>query len=66
VPSRVDAAHPRHVQVHDDDVGSELAHDPHRLGAARRLADDLDSLLLEQVPEPGPEQIVVVDDQDAK
>ena len=28
VPRRVDAAHPRHVQVHDDDVGRELADDP--------------------------------------
>ena len=66
VAGRVDAAHARHVQVHDDDVGSELAHDPHGLGAARRLADDLDSLLLEQVAEACPEQVVVVDDQHAE
>ena len=41
VARRLDAAHARHVQVHDDDVGRELAHDPNRLGAGRGLADDL-------------------------
>ena len=65
VPRRIDAAHAGHVEVHDDDVRRELADDPHRLRSARRLADDLDALLLEQVPQAGPEEIVVVDDQDA-
>ena len=30
------------------------------------MTDDLDPLLLEQVPEPGPEQVVVVDEQHAQ
>jgi hypothetical protein len=34
-----------------------------RLGAARGLGDDVDALLLEQVAEPGAEEIVVVDQQ---
>src|SRR5918911_1310761 len=47
VPRRLDAAHPRHVQVHDDDVGRELAHHPDGVGAGAGLAHDLDPLLLE-------------------
>ena len=31
----------------------------------RRLADDLDALLLEQVAQAGPEEVVVVDEQHA-
>ena len=38
----------------------------HGLRAGRGLADDLDALLLEQVAEPRPEQVVVVDDQHAE
>ena len=56
----------RHVQVHDDDVRGELPHDPDRVGALPRLAHDHDALLLEQVPQAGPEQVVVVDQQDAE
>ena len=66
LPRRLDAAHARHVQVHDDDVRRELAHEPERLVAVGRLADDLDALLLEQVAQAGPEQVVVVDEQDAQ
>ena len=58
--------HPGHVQVHHDDVRRELADRADRLGARRRLADDLDALLLEQVAKPGSEEVVVVDDQDAE
>ena len=46
--------------------GASSRCDPHRLGAAGCLADDLDALLLEQVPESGAEEVVVVDDQHAK
>ncbi len=35
------------------------------LGAARRFADDGDALLLEQGTQPVPEEIVVVDQEDA-
>ncbi len=34
-----------------------------RLGARRGLADDLEPLLLEQVPQAGPEEVVVVHEQ---
>ena len=34
-----------------------------RLGAGRGLADDLELLLLEQVPQPRPEQVVIVDQE---
>ena len=37
-----------------------------RLRAVRRLADDLHALLLEQVAEPGAEEVVVVDEQHAE
>ena len=66
VARRFDAAHARHVEVHDDDVGRDLAHDAHRLVAAGRLADDLHALLLEQVAEARAEQVVVVDDEHAE
>ncbi len=63
MPGRVDAAHSRHVQVHHDDVGRDLAHDPDGFRTARGLADDLDALLLEQVAQARAEQVVVVDDE---
>jgi hypothetical protein len=63
VAGRFDAAHRRHVEVHHDDVGRELADVHYRLGAGRGLADDLELLLLEQVPQPRPEEVVIVDQQ---
>ena len=65
VPRRLDAGHPRHVQVHHDDVRRRLADEAQRLRAGRRLADDVDALLLEQVAQPGAEEVVVVDEQHA-
>jgi len=53
------------VQVHDHDVRSRFADDPERLCAGRGLADDRDTLLLEQVAETGAEEVVVVDEKDA-
>ena len=61
----LDAGHPRHVEIHDDDVGRREADVLQRLRAGRRLGDDLHALLLEQVPEPRPEEVVVVDEQHA-
>ena len=46
--------------------GRELAHHADGLGSVGGLADDLDGLLLEQVAQPGPKQVMVVDQQDAK
>jgi hypothetical protein len=66
VPGRLDPAHLRHVQIHDDDVRSCLPNEPYCLEAVGRLAEHLDArLLLEQVPEARPEEIVVVDEDDA-
>ena len=59
----LDSGHPRHVEVHHDDVRSELAHQPHGLDAVRGLADDLDALFFEQVTKSGAEEVVVVDEQ---
>ena len=39
---------------------------PERLAAAAGLADDVDALLLEQAPQAGAEEVVVVDEQDAE
>ena len=60
---RLDAAHPRHVEIHDDDVRRQLADLRDGLRAVPGLADDLDALLLEEIAEPGPEEIVIVDEQ---
>ena len=63
---RLDAVHPRHVQIHQHDLGSEIPHLPQRLGAAVRLAGDQHALLLEQAAQPRAKQVVVVDDQDSR
>ena len=46
--------------------GASSRDEPQRRLAVRRLADDLDALLLEQVAQPGPEEVVVVHEQDAQ
>jgi hypothetical protein len=53
------------VQIHHDHLGRELAHQPDRVRSRPGLADYLDAALLEQVPQPGAEKIVVVYQQDA-
>ena len=51
---RVQAAHARHLDVHDDDVRLGRARGVDRGRAVRRLADDLDVRLgVEQGLEPG-------------
>src|SRR5437764_2017338 len=64
--SGFDAAHCGHVEIHDDDVGGQLADVRDGLPAGPRLADDRETLLLKQVPESRPEKVVVVDEQHAK
>ena len=54
------------VVPHYDDVRRHLANLHERLGSGLRLADDVDALLFEQRPEPGAEQVVVVDEQDSR
>jgi hypothetical protein len=53
------------VQVHHDHLGRELPNQPDRVRSRSGLAGDLDTALLEQVPQPRPEQVVVVYQQDA-
>jgi hypothetical protein len=59
----VDPGGARHVHVHDDDLGAERACGGERRGRAWSV-DGLVSLLLEQRPQAGAEQIVVVHDHD--
>jgi hypothetical protein len=53
-----------HADVHQDDVGPQLAGALDRLLAVSRLADDLEVVLrLQEEPEAGPDELLVVDDQ---
>ena len=65
VPCRLDAAHAGHVQIHHDDVGRHFTNDVQGLLAGGGLPDDLDALVFQEVAKPTPEEIVIVDDQDA-
>ena len=62
----LDARHPRHVEVHEHDVGLALEHDLDARRGHRRLAHDLNAMVAEQSDEPAPEQLVVVDDDDPR
>ena len=66
LPGRVDTAHRRHVEIHHDDVGRELADMRNGVRARRGLADDLDPLLLEEAAQARAEEILVVDEKHAK
>ena len=57
--------HSRHVEIHHDDVRRELTDESHSVRAVACFSDDLDALLLEQVPKPRAEEIVVVHENDA-
>ena len=62
---RLDAVHDRHPDVHEHHVGLCALGEGDRLGAVRRLADDIDVRLgLEDHAEAGPHQRLVVDDHD--
>ena len=64
-PGRLEPVEVRHADVHQDDVGVELAGCPERLLAVARLADDLDvRLRLEDHAEARAHESLVVDDQD--
>jgi hypothetical protein len=55
-----------HADVHQDDVGAEFVGEPDAHPSTRRLGDDLDVLLrAEQRREPGPKQVVVIDNEHA-
>ena len=59
----LDAVHLRHADVHQHDVGRQLVHEPDRLDAAGRFADDLEVLAAEQGGERPTEAVVVVHDE---
>src|ERR671919_1010542 len=63
---RLDSIHVGHADVHQDDVGSQLAHAVDRLPAVGSLADDLEpGLRVEEQSEAGAHELLVVDDQHA-
>ena len=64
---RLDTAHGRHVDVDDNDVGREIANAPLTASAPVAASPTITSaLLLEQVPQAGAKEIVVVDEQHTK
>ncbi len=63
---RLDAADPRHADVHDDDVGQQLGRSAHGIVAAARLRDHGEAVLLaDQAAQAGAKEVVIVDDQHA-
>ena len=63
-PGGLDAAHLRHADVHEDDVGGGLLGLGHGVLAVLGLGDDLDALFrLEHHDQPAPEERVVVADE---
>src|SRR5690606_38478492 len=56
---------PRHLDVHQDYIGTLPGRHPDGLGPIRRLADDVDVVdALEDQPEPGPDHVLVVGQHD--
>ena len=63
-PGRLDPVDLRHAHVHQDDVRRDAARQLDRLAPVGRLADDLEvGLRLEDHPEAGAHECLVVDDQ---
>ena len=59
-----DAAHARHLDVHDDDVGMGAVRDVQRFLGGCRLADAFDALgVIEDQAQAGPQDAVIVDEQ---
>ena len=64
LPGRLHAVEDRHPDVHQADVGTQLASQPHRLPPVARLPHDLDAVQrAEDQPKPGAHQVLVVGDQ---
>ena len=65
-PGRFQAVHARHPDVHQDDVGAQGGRRRAGLHTIGRLADHLDVVAaVEDRPEPEPDQLLVVNEQDA-
>ena len=61
---RLDAVGPGHADVHQHHVGSQLAGALDRLGAVACLTDDHEVVLrLQEEPQAGPHELLVVDEQ---
>ena len=61
----LDPVHPRHPDVHQHHVGPQLTGEPHGFEAVLGLPHDLDPVdRAEEEPEAGPDQVLVVGDQD--
>ena len=66
LPGRLHAVEDRHPDVHQADVGTQLASQPNRLLPVARLPHDLDAVQrAEDQPKPGAHQVLVVGDQHA-
>jgi hypothetical protein len=63
---RADAVEHRHLDVHDDDVGSVLLDELDRLFPVARLPDDVVARLGEHLGEVEPDQGFVLRDDDAQ
>ena len=65
MPGRGQAVEPGHLDVEDDEVGPQLAHELDGLVAAAGLADDVVALLLEELLEVEADDRLVLGDDDA-
>jgi hypothetical protein len=60
----LDAVHSRHAHVHQRHVRAQAACQLDRLGAVARLAEDVEPRQLEDQPEAGADELLVVRDED--
>jgi hypothetical protein len=66
LPGRREAVHRRHPDVHQDDVGPQPAGLRHRVHPVDRRPDDREiGFGVQDQPQAGAHQLLVVDDQDA-
>lgn len=61
---RADAVELRHLQVHQHEIGLELARERHRFAAVLRFADDLVSLRKQEASQAVAEERVIVGNED--
>jgi hypothetical protein len=62
---RFHTGEPRHLDVEEDDIGRRVARKSERRDRVLGLADDVDAVLAEEVPQLRPGGRLVVDDQGA-
>ena len=65
-PGGGDAVQRGHPDVHQDHIGSVMLGEPHPLVAVGRLCDHLNvGLAIQNEPEAGPDESLIVDDEDS-